>query len=399
MRLIGLALAIFLSGICYGQQSSLNEFEKGIEAYNQGDYETAYLLIDTWLRDHPRDPEGYYYLGLIYEQFDGTSDLLALENYQKAISLDPAKADVYLSRGRLYLKLKRFEQAEEDFLTFRSIPKGETTQVIYRIGSADQGVSQIFTAQTSNPSQILYHLALAKIGLEDYSAASVYLDSVIYFNPEEADFWAEKGHVEMLSGSEDKALESLRQAVTYNPDHFLARQRIKILENGNDVDQLEELTLAIAKDPEDPQPWKIRGYVKFMQGDFEGSIEDYTEAINLYPEDEEGWFYRAKSYAKQKNWQAAESDFEEVLFLIEQDPEALLGRGQARYYQNELEAALADFVELIAIDPSNPSAFYHRAITLHRLERKAEACSDMNTAVELGMTGIDEIQQKICNGD
>lgn len=394
MRLIFLGIIFLIAGYSFAQDRS--DFEKAVATYNQGDYESAYLMMDDWLRVYSRDPQGYFYLGQIYEQFDGPSLNLALENYQKALSLDPELAEAYLARGRLYLRLKRFQDAENDFLSYRQIPKGETTQIIYRKSSTDKGVSGIFTAQSPNPSQILYHLALAKIGMEDYSAAKTLLDSAIYYTPNESDFWAEKGHVEMKQNQTEDALKSLHQAVEINPDHFLARQRINILEKGENVDQLEELTLAIAKDPEDPQGWKIRGFYKFSQNDWEGAIEDYTEAIQILPEDSEGWFYRAKAYAKLKNWEAAEADFEEVIFINEQDPEALLGRGQSRYYLNRPEEALADFIQLIAIDPSNPSAYYHRGITLHRLDKSQEACNDLNKAIELGMPGIEEIQKKIC---
>lgn len=394
MRVAFLAIFFLLSLFSFAQDRT--DFEKAVAVYNSGDYERAYLLMDDWLRVYDRDPQGYYYLGQIYEQFDGASLNLALENYQKALSLDPELAEAYLTRGRLYLRLKRFQDAENDFLTYRQIPKGETSEIIYRKGSTDKGVSGVFTAQSPNPSQILYHLALAKIGMEDYTGAKILLDSAIFYTPNESDFWAEKGHAEMRQNLKQDALKSLHQAVEINPDHFLARQRINILEKGENVDQLEELTLAIAKDPEDPQGWKVRGFYKYSQNDWEGAIEDYTESIKILPEDSEGWFYRAKAYAKLKNWEASEADFEEVLFIDEQDSEALLGRGQSRYYLNRPEEALADFIELIIIDPSNPSAYYHRGITLHRLDKKKEACADLTKAIELGMTGIEEVQKKIC---
>ena len=126
-------------------------------------------------------------------------------------------------------------------------------------------------------------------------------------------------------------------------------------------------------------------------------MTDFSEAISLHPEDAENWFYRAKTYAKLKNWIKAEQDFTEAMFLTEQEPELLLGRGQARYYQNKTELALADFIQLISIDPSNASGYYHRGITLHRLNRGSEACNDLTKAVQLGMENIGEVKQKICN--
>ena len=374
-----------------------NDFDLGIQAYNEGDYESAFLLFDNWLRENPRDPEGYWYLGQVYEQFDGMSDFLALENYNQALALNSEMTPVYLHRGRLFLRLKRFEEAEADFITYRRLPKGETTRIIYKTSGTDSGVSSIFTDQSENPSQILYLLSLSKAGQGQVETAISLLDSAIYYSPLESDFYAEKGKLLMDEKQDQAALIALEKALQINPDHYLAKQRVLSIRQGGDREKLEELTKAISTDPENPLPWKIRGYYKFSQSDFKGALSDFSEAISLHPEDAENWFYRAKTYAKLKNWMKAEQDFTEAMFLTEQEPELLLGRGQARYYQNKTELALADFIQLISIDPSNASGYYHRGITLHRLNRASEACNDLTKAVQLGMENIGEVKQKICN--
>ncbi|TFV95542.1 tetratricopeptide repeat protein [Algoriphagus kandeliae] len=383
-------------GICQSQ----NDYDLGIEAFDREDWETAYLHFESWTQQNPADPMGYWYLGQVFEQFDGIeSPQLALENYQKAISLNPEMAPVYFSRGRLFLSLGRYEAAEKDFLTYRYLPKGETTQVIYRRSSTDQGFSSITTAQTENPSDVLYYLGLVKLSQKDPETALSYLDSAITFNSNEADFFSEKGNALMDLGRNEEAKLSLKKALELKPNHYLAKQRLLILENGGDRAQLENLTQAISQDPENPQAWKLRGFYKFSQEDWQGALDDFSAAIEIHPEDSENWFYRAKTHAKLKNWEQAERDFSEVLFILENDYETLLGRGQSRYYQNKVEAALADFIQLIALDPEDPSAYYHRGITLHRLERSVEACNDIQKAQELGMMGIESVAEKICGSD
>ncbi|NVK49033.1 MAG: tetratricopeptide repeat protein [Cyclobacteriaceae bacterium] len=394
-RILLLVFLIFTPflGFCQDQ----NDFDLGVEAFDKEDWETAYLHFESWTQRNPSDPMGFWYLGQVFEQFDGDSRQFALENYQKALFLNPEMAPVYFSRGRLLLSLGRYEAAEKDFLAYRSLPKGETTQVIYRRSSTDQGFSGITTAQTENPADVLYYLGLVKIAQKEAETALSYLDSAIQFNPTEADFYSEKGNALMDLGRNEEAIIPLKKAIELKPNHYLAQQRLLILENGGDRAQLENLTRAISQDPENPQAWKLRGFYRFSQEDWEGALDDFSEAIKIYPEDSENWFYRGKTYAKLKDWEAAEKDFSEVLFILEQDYEALLGRGQARYYQNKVEAALADFIQLVALDPEDPNAYYHRGITLHRLNRSQEACKDLQMALELGMAGIEEVSKKICS--
>lgn len=377
-------------------QNSQNDFDAGILSFNLGDLESAYFLMDSWIRENPKDPLAYWYFGQILEQMDGQSEQMALESYTNAISLNSQIAAIYFSRGRLLLKLDRFEEAEKDFWTYRGLPKGETSQVIYRKTATDKGFSGIFTAQTENPSQILYHIALAKIGKNEFHEAQIYLDSALIFSPNEADFYAEKGKTFMESGEVDKALSSLKAALEIEPNHYLAKQRILILENGGDVEKLEAFAMAINSDPENPQPWKLRGFYHFSQDNWTEALEDFSKAISLAPEDEESWYFRGKTYSKLQKWEFAEKDYDEAIYLETQNPEIFLARGQARYNLNELEGALADFIQLIAIDPTNPNAFYHRGITLHRLGDISGACEDLKRAVNLGMEEIAAVQNRIC---
>ncbi|WP_297336638.1 tetratricopeptide repeat protein [Algoriphagus sp.] len=395
--LLSLCCVLFFSTLIAQEVHPDSEFDLGIEAFNQEDYETAYLQFEMWIQKNPQDPLGYWYMGQVYENFEGDGVQFALENYAIALELNPELAEVYMSRGRLNLRLERYELAEKDFLTYHRLPKGETTQIIYKKSATDRGFSGVFTAQTPNPSEVWYHLGLSRMGMQDFPKALTYLDSAILYQDNVADFHAEKGKVLMEMGQETEALIALKKAVEINPNHYLARQRIILVEEGGDKEKLEILTQAISDDPEDPQAWKLRGYHRLTHEDYPGAISDFTEAISIFPEDVENWDYRGNAFAKLKEWEKAERDYSKALSLSNQDPLLLLRRGQARYYQNKSEEALADFVQLIALDPQNPTGYFHRGITFHRLDRNQEACQDLNQALSMGMEEAKPILDKICN--
>ncbi|MDF2156272.1 tetratricopeptide repeat protein [Algoriphagus sp. CAU 1675] len=378
-------------------QAKFNELDLGLQSFNSEEYGTALIHFDAWTRENPNDPMGYWYKGQCYEAFGGEELVMALENYSIALTLNPEITPIYLNKGRVLYLLKRFEEAEQNFNTYLKLPKGETTQVIYRKSSTGTGISGIFTDQTENPSHIYYQIGLCRMGLEDFEAAVSFLDSAIFYSPNEADYHAEQGKALMELGRNQEALENLKRAIELDPNHYLAIQRILLIEKGGDSENLEALTLAISNDPENPEVWNLRGYYKLTHEDAVGAIQDFSEAISLNPELPESWMYRAKANASVKNWPKAESDFSEALILDEYNPELFLGRGQTRYYQSENLLALADFMQMIILDPGNPSGYYHRGITLHRLNRFEEACQDLKKAYEMGMREAMAVFEKICS--
>ncbi len=389
---------ILYSFSIYGQdQTKADELDLGLQSFNSEDYQTAFIHFDTWIRENPNDPMGYWYKGQCYEAFGGDGLVLALENYSIALTLNPEITPVYLNKGRVLYIMERYEEAEQNFHTYLRLPKGETTQVIYRKSATDMGISGIFTDQTENPSHIYYQIGLCRMGLEDFEGAVSFLDSAISYSPNEADYYAERGKSLMELGRNSEALESLKKAIELNPNHYLAIQRILLIEKGGDGESLEALTLAISIDPKNPEVWSLRGYYKLTHEDPVGAIRDFSEAISLNPDLLESWMYRAKAHAALKDWGKAESDYSEALIIDEYDPELYLGRGQARYYQSENLLALADFMQMIALDPNNPSGYYHRGISLYRLNRREEACQDLKKAWEMGMREAMAVFEKICS--
>lgn len=355
----------------------------------------AFILFNSWLMDHPGDTEAYWYRAVLLEEFEQYETALA--DYNILLEMNPDRAEALMARGRVRFRLSQYDKAKEDFKAFLLAPPGETTQIIYRKSATGEGISQILTAQTGDQSQAFYHLGLCSIALEENEEAISYLDSAIYYNRGEADFYVEKGKAQAQLGEDELALESYERALEINPDHFLAIQQIAFLSENSDDEAQGELTRAILESaPGNPDPYKQRGYFRLMNSDPEGAIEDFTEVLLLDPEDIETWFYRGKANASLKNWEDAETDYSNSLEIGGPNAEVFLARGQARYLSKKLDAALADFTLTIFHDQENPSGYYHRGITLQRIGNIAEACPDLLKAKEMGMEEAATVWEAVC---
>lgn len=392
-----LSLFLFpISFLCRAQApiQKSERFEKAMEAMEEKDNGKAFLLFNSWLADHPDDTEAHWYRALLLEDFEQYETALA--DYNILLEMNPDRGEALIARGRVRYRLGQFEKAKEDFKAFMITPPGETTQVIYRKSATGNGVSQIFTAQTGNPAQAFYHLGLCSIALEENQEAIYYLDSAIYYDPKEADFYVEKGKAFAQMGDKESAQKSYEKALELNPDHFLAHQRMAFLSQNMDEAALEELTRAIMESPENPEPFKQRGYFRLIKAETEGAIEDFNQVLFLDPEDIETMYFRGKANASLKEWDKAETDYSNSLEIGGPNAEVFLARGQARYLSKKVDAALADFTLAIFHDQENPSGYFHRGITHHRMGNIGEACPDLLKAKVLGMEEAATVWEKVC---
>lgn len=369
----------------------------GLEAYEKNDLSLAFALLDSWLRDHPDDGEIYLYRARIRSQWKEYP--LAEADLTAYVTFYPEQGEVYMERGRIRFQQKHFKLALEDFETYLRLPKGETTQVIYRRSATGSGFSQIFTAQTANPSQAYYHLGLCSIELKEFPQALSYLDSAIRYQPDEADYYSEKGKALAQMGEKSEARTYYQKALEINPDHFLSRQRMVFLTQNTDEAALEELTLAIASAPENPETFKQRGYFRLSHKDPLGAKEDFLQALTLDSKDSQLWFYLGKSWVDLKNFRESENAFSKALELDPQNTEVLLTRGQSRYRMNEFRGALADFTLVTFYDPEYASGYYHKGIALQRISGGKSACSDFKKAMDLGMSEAKAAWAKVCGGN
>ena len=374
--------------------SSSQRRKLGMEAYEQNDLPRAFGLLDSWLSDHPDDGEIYLYRARIWNQFKNSQNTEI--DYTAYLQFFPDHGEVYLERGRARFQNGLFELAKKDFEAFLQLPRGETSQVIYRRSASAQGFSQIFTAQTPNPAQAYYHLGLCSIEMKEFTQAIVYLDSAIQYQSDEPDFYSEKGKALALQGEKEDAKLNYQKALELNPDHYLSRQRMAFLSQTSDEEALEALTQSIASAPENPEPFKQRGYYRLSHKDPSGAKDDFLEALSMDPEDDQLWFYLGSSWVSLKNFKESERAFSKALDLDPQNVEYLFHRGQSRYRMNEFRNALADFTLVTFYDPEYASGFYHKGITLQRISGGKTGCPDLKKAMELGMEEAKAAWQKAC---
>ncbi|MGY2837051.1 tetratricopeptide (TPR) repeat protein [Thermostichus sp. MS-CIW-41] len=178
---------------------------------------------------------------------------------------------------------------------------------------------------------------------------------------------------------------------------------------------IEQLSLALQRDPCLANAYILRGEAYFALGQVPQALEDFGQAIRLAPRRPEPYFYRGLIRQSQGDLQGATAEFAELVRLhpnvphhlslanllmqqgslplalahldeaIRLDPTSALAhsqRARLHSYLGEWEAALADWSQAIDWDPS-PAHYYQRGVTYACGDYFDEAIADLSRSLEI----------------
>ena len=157
----------------------------------------------------------------------------AIENFSRAIELDPKFADAYKRRGDAYSGLAE-EEAESDY----------------------------------------YNRAIA-----DYNRA-------IALNPDDASAYSGRGYAFYRQDNFDRAIADFTQAIDLNPGNIGAYgfRGYAFYRQDNFDRAIADFTQVIVLDPDIASAYQDRGDAYFQQGEYKLAIADFTQAIDRYPD-------------------------------------------------------------------------------------------------------------------
>lgn len=151
-------------------QEVQDRFGKILTLQKQGDHNKALRLLDELLVEEPGFVQGWLnraaYLDRVGAHFD------SILNYDRAVALNPTKADYYNDRGVAYLSLKAYQKALDDFEHAldldKYIPEGWNNKgIIYRrMGRNAESMPCFREAIKLKPDYADAHLGLSMCALE-----------------------------------------------------------------------------------------------------------------------------------------------------------------------------------------------------------------------------------------
>ncbi|NTW33921.1 MAG: tetratricopeptide repeat protein [Bacteroidetes bacterium] len=199
----------------------------------------------------------------------GTDDIEgAMEDYTKAIQLNPQYADTYYNRGVGYDRVGNIKLAMQDYNK----------------------------AILLNPeySDAYYNRGVAYDGLGDMKSAISDYNKVILLKPNSADTYNNRGWAYYRSGDFKSAMLDYNKAISLNPQFAEAfnNRGWACYEAGDMKSALLDYNKAILLNPEFVLTYNNRAALKTKIGDFKGAIEDLNCLLKLNPDDGGIYFNR-----------------------------------------------------------------------------------------------------------
>ena len=195
------------------------------------------------------------------------------------------------------------------------------------------------------------YLLLARWADKPAGAIS-YLDQAIAQDPENGDYYGERGFQYHLLGDYDRALSEHETALALNPDssYTYGVRAFTLEQKGDDAGALADLDRAIAIEPQEYAFYTSKADIYLRQGDTSAALAALDQGLKFNPDRVEIYSAKAEIYRKIGD---AKGELAALNRLIEFKPgeTGLLHRALTYERLGRLDLAIADYDALLALDP------------------------------------------------
>jgi tetratricopeptide (TPR) repeat protein len=286
----------------------------------------------------------------------------AIDQFSKAIELDPDYEKAFVQRGIAYTKIRDYEKAAEDF--DRAIVFNEKDEELYYFAGTAyhlQGKNEVALGKLNRAvdmknnfleayqvrSVVLIELERYQEALEDcqkclkikedeqgyfnlgqvYEKLNMYQEAEIaYRNSIDENSKLVETHFSLADllyrrDNFSGAYASVTEVLALDPDHrkgMILQGKILAAQQ-NYPKAIEVLSIASIEYPDELEIYLLRGeYYALLNQDL-FAITDYSKVIELEPEKAEVYYKRAGAYEKIRDYERALEDYEKLLAMSKYD--------------------------------------------------------------------------------
>lgn len=334
--------------------------------------------------------------GAIYEKQGETEK--ALKDYTRAIDLSPTVIK-YWSRGTALRRLKNYGAALQDFDKAIAIDprfpfvwlSRAATRLNFAITNGgmkalDQSIADYSEYIRQQPSGFLGFegRAIAYKAKGELSKAVDDYTKAIELKPDETDWYLARADIYDKQKALDLAISDLTAVIRLKPSSDLYRKRgiafTKSYDWGRAIADFEN---ALKLDPIDYNALLGLALAHEANGEFETAMTLYEKCIVLKPADERGYSFRGDAYTTKNNWEHAIQDYTRAIGIRSDNADLYSRRAFAYRTSGQQDPAIADYTEAIRLNPRNPEYTFNRASVYSARKEFSKAVSDLDVAIGL----------------
>ncbi len=225
---------------------------------------------------------------------------IAIDDFNKAIEIDPNCLHAYLHRSRSYREQEKYEEAISDL--------NKSLELYTEFGDLERD------PDLPTNSDIYWERGILKDSKGAWEEAIEDFELALQLNPNNPYILNSLGVAKMHQGDYEGAIKCYSKALDIKPKDALAYRNRGIAKSNSEDNQgaISDFTKAIGLDPDDSRAYESRGDTKMDLDDYQGAIDDYDKAIELDPK--EALAYRNRGIAKRESGDSngALKDFEKA---------------------------------------------------------------------------------------
>jgi tetratricopeptide (TPR) repeat protein len=275
----------------------------------------------------------------------------AIDQYTKAIDLQPDFANAYLARANAYEKINMLKEACDDY---------------------DRASTFL-----SNNTDVFYQSARLNYLLGEYQKAIEKADASILLKRTNPDGYVVKAKSLMALGRYEEAMETCNTALTLKEtaENFYLRGLINV-QLGRFSSAEEDFIRTVGRDPRHVDAYISLAELRLQLDKVQFALNHINNAIGLDPNNKKAYLVRSKIYVKQLDYPKAIDDISKNILMDPDDEEMYFIRGC--YYQDFTQHtnAINDFTKVLMMDPQNSQALYKRAYSYEQIGNYKAAIKD-----------------------
>ena len=319
-----------------GSKSAFSYYYDAIARVEAGEFESALANLDSAIALRPSVANFYQVKGWVYTQLNQPDS--AIQAYKKCLRLKSHFPEVWISIGKLYMTVKRYDQA----------------------------AFYLRKAVQAYPDSSAFHLLLAESYYQNerYHLALDFLRFYKKLKPvPEADYWKWLGltHYQM----------------------------------GNYQSAIVELTTYLSRKGDDPIVLKFLGFSKFAVQEWDEAISYLNRAVEYLPGDPEIYLYRARYFINMKKPDIAMEQLQVGLTYDSTNAE-LLYQIAVMYYESEkFEEAKQHLLKIIRWHPQFWNAYRYLGFLAEREANYSRAYEYYKTYIDNTFVNDPEVNDRI----
>jgi len=311
-------------------KSDFNEalFNRALVFYKTSEYIKAINDLDHLLTLPPGETQAIFFRGTKYGQGDDDP------GFKDIISMTNKNVDIYNYLGLSYYKLDLYEQSALNYAKALDI-NPEDDNILANAGLNYMAQGKIDSARicferslSINPYNSVAAFNLSLYGSDSSIDQIRQLDQLIEKNKDFPMAYAQRAYQYYIDGNYTAAIEDYNSAIRLDPnnsEYFLERGMLyeKIDQTDNAI---RDFKTALKYDINNFQIWYNLGNAYFRIEDYNLSIEYYSEAIEINPQMPELYYNRSITFYNLKEVEKACQDMKKAHSLGIQKAENFIRR-------------------------------------------------------------------------